>query len=76
MTNNIAKKPRSIFRPHPIFGWTLTPNKQVQVPFRDNVVHNMDENRHINQEDKSCVAQIESFQSIGVYGTVQALLRP
>ncbi len=37
----IASKPRSIFRPDPLIGWTLTPDARVQVPFRENVVQTM-----------------------------------
>lgn len=43
MKIEIANVPRKIFKSHPIFGWTLTPNKQVKVGFRQSVVQNMDD---------------------------------
>lgn len=42
MINEIAGVPRQIFKPHPIFGWTLTPGKKVQVKFRPEVIQNID----------------------------------
>jgi hypothetical protein len=42
MTSKIASLPRKIFKAHPIFGWTLTPGKQVQVHFRTDVIQNVD----------------------------------
>jgi len=49
MSSQLAKKPRDIFRAHPIVGWTLTPNRQVEVGFRPGVIQNIDAqgNRHI-----------------------------
>jgi hypothetical protein len=33
----IAQKPRQIFRPNPVLGWSLTPDAQVKVPFRNDI---------------------------------------
>jgi len=38
------KKPKNIFIPHPIFGWLLSPNSQIQVSHRENVIQNIDNN--------------------------------
>jgi hypothetical protein len=37
----LASKPRGIFKPHPVLGWSLTPNQRVKVEFRDNVIQNV-----------------------------------
>ena len=37
----LASKPRGIFKPHPVLGWSLTPNKKVKVEFRNNVIQNV-----------------------------------
>lgn len=42
MSSEIPNKPRKIFKAHPIFGWTLTPEKQVHVQFRKDVIQNVD----------------------------------
>lgn len=40
-TQKIVAKPRLLFRPHPVLGWSLTPNHGVRVRFRPDVVQNI-----------------------------------
>ena len=37
-TPQVVSKPRLLFRPHPVWGWSLTPNYSVRVGFRDDVI--------------------------------------
>jgi hypothetical protein len=40
--SKIVAKPRLLFRPHPVLGWSLTPNYGVRVRFRPEIVQNID----------------------------------
>lgn len=37
----VKKRPRQIFRPHPVLGYALTPNSQIVVPFRKDIRQNI-----------------------------------
>lgn len=41
-SSRIVAKPRLLFRPDPVIGWSLTPGHAVRVKFRDNVVQTID----------------------------------
>lgn len=73
MTNNITTKPRKIFRPHPVFGWTLTPSKQVKVPFRTDIIQNIDElgNRYnpYTSSNSSAKTKLSIYGCSFTYGT-------
>lgn len=66
MPEKIVHVPRKIFKAHPVFGWTLTPGKQVRVNFRDNLVQHIDAqgNRSTPNVHSECIERMK----LAVYG--------
>lgn len=58
-------QPRQIFRPHPLLGWGLTPNKKVTVPFRCKIEQTIDEDGWRLIPGKNADAQ---RMTLAVYG--------
>lgn len=67
----IAGKPREIFRPDPLLGWRLTPDAQVRVRFRDDVVQQVarDGWRVVPQSENRDRPAIAIYGCSFIYGT-------
>lgn len=73
MMTEIAKKPREIFRAHPIYGWTLTPGRRVSVRFRPGITQSIDEdgNRRVppNPQAEVVTHRLNIYGCSFTYGT-------
>ncbi|QLC22508.1 hypothetical protein HFP51_10135 [Parasphingopyxis sp. CP4] len=66
-----ARKPRQIFRPNPVLGWSLTPGETVEVSYRDNVVQHIGDDgwRIVSGQSESSGIILGLYGCSFIYGT-------
>ncbi len=68
---SMARRPREVFKPHPVLGWTLSPDARVMVPYRRHVVQTIgpDSWRTVAAPDGPTGATLAVYGCSFVYGT-------
>lgn len=70
-TDTIVSKPRLLFRPDPVLGWSLTPGHAVQVAYREGVVQRIgaDGWRQVPGRDQASGPRLAVYGCSFTYGT-------
>ncbi len=68
---NLALRPRQVFRPDPVIGWSLTPNSAVQVKFRNGILQKIgpDGWRNIPHPSSHLGTRVALYGCSFTYGT-------